>query len=83
MQRKITLTIGEELYKDLHFLIGKRKISFFVEQSAKEKMEKLKLNDPLEKEFKMMGQDKNREKEALQWSEAGIDEDIANAGKKR
>ena len=83
MQRKITLTISEELYKDLHFLIGKRKISFFVEQSTKEKIEKLKLNDPLEKGFKMMGQDKDREKEALEWSEAGIDEDIANASKKR
>ena len=83
MLRKITLTIGENLYKDLHLLIGNRKISSFVEQSTKEKIERLKLSDPLEKGFKMMGQDKDREKEALGWSEAGIDEDIANAGKKR
>ncbi len=67
MQRKITLTIGEQLYKDLHFLIDKRKISFFVEQSTKEKIEKLKLNDPLEKGFKIMGRDKKREEEALEW----------------
>ncbi len=69
MQRKITLSIGEELYKDLHFLIGKRKISPFVEQSTKEKIKKLKLKNPLEKGFKMMGRDKKREKESSQWSE--------------
>ena len=76
MPRKITLTIDEKLYKDLHLLIGKRGISFFVEQSTKEKIKKLKLSDPLEKGFKMMGRDREREKEASEWSEAGINEGL-------
>ena len=76
MQRKITLTINEGLYRDLHLLIGKRGISSFVEQSVKKRVKELKLGDPLEEGYKMMGLDEKREKEALEWTEAGIDENL-------
>ncbi len=76
MQRKITLSIEEKIYRKLRFLIPKRKMSKFVEEALKEKIERLKLEEPIEKGFKMMGKDKEREKEALEWSEAGISEEF-------
>lgn len=76
MQRKITLSIEEEIYRKLRFLIPKRKMSKFVEEALKEKIERLKLEEPIEEGFKMMGKDKEREKEALEWSEAGMSEDF-------
>jgi len=76
MQRKITLSIEEKIYRKLRFLIPKRKMSKFVEEALKEKIERLKLEEPIEEGFKMMGKDREREKEALEWSEAGISEEF-------
>ena len=76
MQRKITLSIEEKIYRKLRFLIPKRKMSKFVEEALKEKIERLKLEEPIEEGFKMMGKDKEREKEALEWSEAGMSEEF-------
>ena len=76
MQRKITLSIDEKIYRKLHFLIPKRKMSKFVEESVEEKIERSKLEYPIEKGFKMMGEDRVREKEALEWSEVGISEEL-------
>ncbi len=76
MQRKITLSIDEKIYRKLHFLIPKRKMSKFVEESVKERIKKSELEDPIEKGFKMMGKDRVREKEALEWSEVEITEEL-------
>ena len=76
MQRKITLSIDETIYRKLHFLIPKRKMSEFVEESVKERIKRFKLEDPIEKGFRMMGKDEVREKEALEWSEVGITEEL-------
>lgn len=76
MQRKVTLSIEEKIYRKLRFLIPKRKMSNFVEEAIKEKIERLKLEEPIEEGFKMMGKDREREKEALEWSEAGISEEF-------
>jgi len=50
--------------------------SNLIEESVKEKIESLELKDPTEKGFKMMGKDQVREKEAMEWSEAGISEEL-------
>ena len=76
MQQKITLSIDDQIYKKIHFLIPKRKMSEFVEECVREKIEKCRLEDPIEKGFKMMGKDQTREKKACQWSEAGMDEEL-------
>ena len=76
MQRKVTPSIEEKIYRKLRFLIPKRKMSNFVEEAIKEKIERLKLEEPIEEGFKMMGKDREREKEALEWSEAGISEEF-------
>ena len=76
MQRKITLSIDEKIYRKLHFLIAERKMSKFIEESVKEKIERSKLEEPIEKGFEMMGSDRVREKEALEWSEIGVSEEL-------
>ncbi len=76
MQQKITLSIDDQIYKKIHFLIPKRKMSKFVEDCVRERIEKRRLEDPIEKGFKMMGKDQTREKEAYRWSEAAIGEEL-------
>ena len=76
MQQKITLSIDDQIYKKIHFLIPKRKMSKFVEDCVREKIEKYRLEDPIEKGFKMMGKNQTRENEAYQWSEAAIGEEL-------
>ena len=51
-------------------------MSKFVEETVRARIEKMKEDDPVEKGFKMMGEDKKREEEARQWSEAGINEEL-------
>ncbi len=70
MRRKLTITIDEEIYKGLHKFIGKRKISRFIEEATRPYItEKL-----YEKGYAEMANDKDREKEALEWSEAFIED---------
>ena len=71
-----TLSIDEKIYRKLHFLIPKRKMSKFIEESVREKTERSKLEKPIEKGFEMMGSDRVREKEALEWSEIGVSEEL-------
>jgi predicted CopG family antitoxin len=65
MQKKLTITINEEVYLGLHKVIGPRKISKFVEELVRPHVVKHKL----ESAYKEMAKDRAREKEALEWSE--------------
>lgn len=76
MRKKLTLSIDEQTYKDLHLLLPNRKISEFIEKSIRERIRKLKKEDPIEEGFKLMGKDKEREKEALQWCEFDVGEGL-------
>ena len=73
MQKKLTITINEEVYLGLHKVIGPRKISKFVEELVRPHVVKHKL----ESAYKEMAKDRAREKEALEWSEATLG-DIAH-----
>jgi len=76
MQRKLTITINEEIYLGLHKVIGPRKISKFVEELVRPHVVK----HELESAYKEMAKDRVREKEALEWSEFTL-EDIAHEKK--
>jgi len=65
MQKKITLTIDEEVYEALHKVIGPRKISRFVEDLVRPHV----VRHDLEASYAIMAQDMAREKEALEWAE--------------
>lgn len=66
MQRKLTITIDENVYEGLHQVIGPRKISRFIEDLARPHV----VRQELEAAYRTMSRDKAREKEAIEWAEA-------------
>ncbi len=68
MQKKLTITINTEVYEGLHQVIGRRNISRFIENLVRPYV----LDPNLEAAYKEMSQDKTREAEALEWSEATV-----------
>lgn len=73
MQKKLTITVDEEVYEGLHRVIGPRKISKFVEGLVRPHV----IRPNLESAYAQMAKDKKREKEALEWAETTF-KDIAN-----
>ncbi len=66
MQKKLTVTIDEEVYKGLREVIGPRKISRFIEDLVRPHVTKKDIYAA----YKEMAADKVRESEALEWAEA-------------
>jgi predicted CopG family antitoxin len=66
MQKKLTITVDEEVYEGLHKTIGRRKISRFVQELVRPHVVRPKL----ESAYADMARDKKREKEAVEWAEA-------------
>ena len=65
MQKKLTITIDEEVYAGLHKFIGSRKISRFIQEIVRPHV----FHPNYESAYAEMAQDKNRENEALEWAE--------------
>jgi predicted CopG family antitoxin len=72
MQKKLTITIDEEVYSGLHKVIGPRKISRFLEDLVRPHVVK----HDLEAAYLEMSRDTDREKEALEWSEATLGDSV-------
>lgn len=68
MQKKLTITIDEEVYQGLHNTIGRRRISRFIEELVRPHV----TSQSLETAYAEMAQDEDREAEALEWAEATI-----------
>ena len=66
MQKKLTVTIDEEVYEGLREVIGPRKISRFIEDLVRPHVIKKELYAAYEE----MASDEVRESEALEWAEA-------------
>jgi predicted CopG family antitoxin len=66
MQKKLTITIDEEVYEGLREVIGPRKISRFIEELARPHVTKKDIYAA----YKEMAGDEIRESEALEWAEA-------------
>jgi MFS family permease len=65
MQKKLTITIDEEVYEGLRKIIGPRKISKFIEDLARPHV----VHPNLESSYAEMAKDNEREREALEWAE--------------
>ena len=65
MQRKLTLTIDEEVYNGLRAVIGPRKISRFIQELVRPHVVKRDIYAAYEE----MSADQVRESEALEWAE--------------
>ena len=68
MQKKLTITVDERVYEGLHKVVGRRRISRFIEDLVRPYV----LRQDLEAAYQQIGQDEVREAEALEWSEATI-----------
>lgn len=73
MQKKLTITIDEQVYEGLHDIIGRRRISQFIESLVRPHVVK----NNLEAAYQEMALDEARENEALEWADATV-EDVAD-----
>lgn len=68
MQKKLTISIDEQVYEGLYKFIGKGAISQFIENLVRPHV----IEDELEAEYREMAADEKQESSALEWSEALI-----------
>jgi predicted CopG family antitoxin len=68
MQKKLTVTIDEEVYEGLHEVVGPRKISRFIEDLVRPHVTKKDIYAA----YKEMAADEMREAEALEWVESTL-----------
>ncbi len=68
MQRKLTVTINEDVYDGLRAIIGPRKISRFIEELVRPHVVKKDMYAAYEE----MAADSVRESKALEWAEAAF-----------
>ena len=76
MQKKLPITLDETVYAGLHRVIGRRRISRFIEELVRPYI----LAQALEAAYQPMAQDETREAEALAWSEATVS-DVSDAAR--
>ena len=72
MQKKLTITVDEEVYEGLHKNIGRRKISKFIEGLVRPHV----IRKDLEAAYEAMAKDYKRESEAMEWAEATFGDTI-------
>jgi len=63
MQKKLTITVDEEVYNGLHKIIGPRKISRFIQEIVRPHV----MRPNLEAAYAEMAKDRKREKVAMEW----------------
>ncbi len=66
MQKKLTITVDEQVYLGLHSVVGRRNISQFINSLVRPHV----LKSDLEAAYSRMAADESREREALEWAEA-------------
>ncbi len=65
MQKKLTITIDEEVYEGLYRKVGRRRISRFLETLARPHV----VDEDLVAAYRAMAGDERREAEAREWVE--------------
>ncbi len=68
MQKRLTITLDEQVYDGLYTVIGRRHISEFIESVVRPHV----MAQELEEGYRRMAADEAREAEALEWAEATI-----------
>jgi predicted CopG family antitoxin len=71
VQRKLTITIADDVYRGLHQQIGRGEISRFIENLVRPYVV---TTDALEAEYRAAAEDEAAEREAMEWIEAQVDE---------
>jgi len=68
MRKKLTITIDERVYKGLYDVVGRHRISRFIEDLVRPHV----ISQDLEAAYREMSQDVEREEQAYEWAEATI-----------
>ena len=68
MQKKLTITVDQRVYEGLHSVVGRRRISQFIESLVRPYV----VGKDLDIAYKQMASDEAREAEALEWAEATV-----------
>ncbi len=68
MHKKLTITVDEEVYAGLHRVIGRHRISQFIESLVRPHV----VSEELFAAYRDMAEDESREAEALEWAEATV-----------
>lgn len=72
MSKKLTITVEDDVYSGLHSIVGRRKISRFLNDLARPHV----LRSELAQGYRAMASDEAREREAEEWIAIGTS-DIA------
>jgi hypothetical protein len=78
MQKKLTITVDEDVYEGLHTVIGPRRISRFLSELARPHV----VGKGLRAGYAAMAADEARERDARTWVE-GLIADVADEPKRR
>lgn len=70
MRKKLTITIDEDLYAGLYRVVGRRRISAFIESVVRPHVTRAALDEG----YREMAADEEREREALEWSESAVED---------
>lgn len=73
MQKKLTITLDEEIYEGLHAVVGRRRISRFIEDLVRPRISR----QHLEEAYREMARNEKRETDAVDWAE-GTMGDVAD-----
>jgi predicted CopG family antitoxin len=73
MHRKMTITLDEAVYEGMYRLVGKRRMSQFIEDLLRPYV----MDSSLDEGYMAMAADKEREAEAAEWCDA-LAGDMAN-----
>ena len=73
MHKRMTITLDEEVYEGLNRIIGKRRMSQFIEDLLRPHV----LDTALDEGYRAMAADKGREEEAQDWC-AALAKDMAD-----
>lgn len=73
MTKKLTITVDDDIYSGLHNVIGRRRISRFLNDLARPHV----LRHDLSEGYRAMAADEDREREASEWVE-NLTGDIAH-----
>ena len=65
MQKKLTITVDQQVYEGLHRVIGRRNISQFIESLVRPHV----ISTELEAAYRQMAKEEDREALALEWAE--------------
>jgi hypothetical protein len=68
MQKKLTITVDERVYAGLHTVVGRRRVSQFIESLVRPHA----IGKDLDVSYEQMARDEAREAEALDWAESTV-----------